>query len=79
MKSLHASGRFFPDLEDKQGVDYIGHLKKINCPIAEKIQPKLMQFTTNQLSEKEITIQIGAFKKTIKYFNNQLSKNAKKT
>jgi len=40
----------------------------IYCPIAEGIQPKLMQLTTNQKNEEEMKIQAEALDKTIKYF-----------
>ena len=39
------------------------------CPIAEKIQPQLMQFTTNQKDEEEMKIQVEALEKTIRYFS----------
>ncbi len=38
------------------------------CPVAEEIQPQLMQFTTNQKDEEEMKIQADALYKTIKYF-----------
>jgi perosamine synthetase len=38
------------------------------CPVAERIQPTIMQFTTNQKDEKEMKIQAEALYKTIKYF-----------
>jgi len=38
-------------------------------PIAEKIQKKIMQFTTNQKNDIEIKKQILALKKTLNYFN----------
>ena len=38
-------------------------------PVAEKIQKRIMQFTTNQRSENEIKKQIKILDKTIKYFN----------
>jgi perosamine synthetase len=38
------------------------------CPVAEKIQPQLMQFTTNQKDEEEMKIQAEILYKTIKYF-----------
>ena len=38
------------------------------CPVAEKIQPKLMQFTTNQKDEEEMKIQAEILYKTIKSF-----------
>ena len=37
-----------------------------NTPIAEKIQKKIMQFTTNQKNSFEINLQINALKKTFK-------------
>ena len=38
------------------------------CPVAEEIQPQLMQFTTNQKDEEEMKKQADALYKTIKYF-----------
>ena len=38
-------------------------------PIAEKIQKRIMQFTTNQKNTKQIETQIKILDKTIKYFN----------
>ena len=38
------------------------------CPIAENIQPRLMQFTTNQKDENEMSKQADALYKTIKLF-----------
>ena len=38
------------------------------CPIAEKTQPFLMQFTTNQKDEDEMKTQSDALYKTIKFF-----------
>ena len=37
-----------------------------NTPIAEKIQKKIMQFTTNQKNNFEVNLQINALKKTLK-------------
>ena len=39
------------------------------CPNAEKIQPLLMQFTTNQKNEEEMKIEADALYKTIKDFS----------
>ena len=39
------------------------------CPNAEKIQPLLMQFTTNQKDEEEMKIEADALYKTMKYFS----------
>ena len=38
------------------------------CPVAEKIQPKLLQFSTNQGTQEEIHKQTEALKKTIASF-----------
>lgn len=49
---------------------YKGHVeyKKGLCPIAEEIQPKLMQFVNNYGSIKEAKPKVEALKKTIEYF-----------
>jgi len=39
------------------------------CPVAERIQPQLMQFTTNQKDESEMSQQAEALYKTIKYYS----------
>ncbi|NJK97408.1 MAG: hypothetical protein HC905_23085 [Bacteroidales bacterium] len=39
------------------------------CPVAEKIQSQLMQFTTNQKDDEEMKVQADALYKTIKYFS----------
>ena len=39
------------------------------CPNAEKVQKKIMQFTTNQKNEDEMKIQAEALKKTILYYS----------
>lgn len=39
------------------------------CPNAERIQPQLMQLTTNQKDETETRIQADALAKTIRYFS----------
>jgi len=38
------------------------------CPFAERIQPQLMQFTTNQKDKDEMTKQADALYQTIKYY-----------
>ena len=40
-------------------------------PTAQKIQKKIMQFTTNQKNNFEVTKQINALKKTLNYFKNK--------
>ncbi|MAJ22854.1 MAG: hypothetical protein CBC24_03295 [Candidatus Pelagibacter sp. TMED64] len=44
-------------------------VKKGLCPVAEKVQLKIMQFTCNQKDEKEMRKQAQALYKTIKYFS----------
>lgn len=39
------------------------------CPVAERIQPKLMQFVTNYGSPEEAEIQVKALRKTIRHFS----------
>jgi perosamine synthetase len=39
------------------------------CPNAEKVQKKIMQFTTNQKNEEEMKIQADALRETIKFFS----------
>ena len=39
------------------------------CPNAEKVQKKIMQFTTNQKNEEEMQIQAEALRKTIKFYS----------
>jgi len=55
LESMHLGGRF--------------NTEKGLCPNAELIQPKLMQFTTNQKDENEMNKQAEALYKTIKYFS----------
>tara|TARA_Y100001970_G_scaffold286159_1_gene407667 strand:- start:30998 stop:32224 length:1227 start_codon:yes stop_codon:yes gene_type:complete len=60
--------------------DIMGRLEKIRlnkffkiekgiCPVAEKIQPQIMQLTTNQNKIDEMKKQADCLYKTIKYFN----------
>jgi perosamine synthetase len=39
------------------------------CPNAERIQPQLMQFTTNQKDEVEVAAQAEALARTIRYYS----------
>jgi len=39
------------------------------CPVAEEIQPKLMQFVTNYGSEEEAAPKVEALRKTIDFFS----------
>ncbi len=54
----------------KNNLDKRFNTEKGICPNAELIQPKIMQFTTNQKSEEEMKIQAEALHKTINYFGN---------
>lgn len=49
---------YYNDLEFPRGI----------CPVAEDIQPKLMQFVTNYGSREEAEPKVEALQKTIKYF-----------
>ena len=55
LKSMHLEDR----LDTEKGI----------CPVAERIQPQLMQLTTNQKDESEMSQQAEAFYKTIKYYS----------
>jgi perosamine synthetase len=55
--------RLYPDLYGK--VDYAQGI----CPISEEIQPKLLQFPTNQGTLDEVNIQRDALLNTIKSFD----------
>lgn len=68
MQLISHEGKFFKDVKG-QAKSHIGFIKKVNCPNAEIIQPKLMQFTTNQGIEKDMEIQINALIKTINFFD----------
>jgi len=67
MQMLNNEGRFFSDIEG-QGGQHKGYMQDIECPVAEELQPKLMQFPTNQGSEVEMDVQAEALRKTILYF-----------
>lgn len=66
MKRLNADGRFFTDLPG-QGCQFQGFLDgRVSCPNAETLQPRLMQFTTNQGIEADMAVQMEALKETIR-------------
>ena len=67
MRLIHERGAFFPGLPN-QAKYFKGYLQGVKCPQAEKLQPKLMQFTANQGIEKDMNLQMNALKKTIKFF-----------
>jgi len=60
-------GRFFDDIPD-QGMHVKGFLKDAKCPVAEHLQPRMLQFTTNQNTAAERKSQAAALKKTIEFF-----------
>lgn len=68
MQTLNKQGKFFTDLK-AQAPAYKGFLNKVSCPVAESLQPKLMQFPLNQGDDAEIDKQVDALRKTIKYFD----------
>ena len=39
------------------------------CPVAEKLQPRLLQFKTNYWNENDLSIQLNALKETINWFD----------
>jgi perosamine synthetase len=60
--------------EIKYRLNKLGLKNRLNadkgiCPIAENIQPILMQLTTNQKDISDMRMQAKALKKTIKYFS----------
>ncbi len=68
MKLINDKGAFFEDLPN-QAKHLKGYLpKNPNCPVAEMLQPKLMQFTANQGIEGDMNKQMNALIKTVKFF-----------
>jgi len=61
----------YSEIYKKRAPEYFNHLKYPigTCPIAESIQPKIMQFVTNYGTLEEATIQSEVLEKTIKYFS----------
>lgn len=70
MQTIHKKGAFFQDLPN-QAKYFKGYLKNVNCPVAEKLQLKLMQFTANQGIEGEMNKQMNALKKAIEFFEKK--------
>lgn len=68
MRLIDEKGAFFQDIPG-QAKALKGYLRGVNCPNAEKLQPKLMQFTANQGIEKDMNLQMNALKKTIEFFD----------
>lgn len=67
MQLIHREGKFFAD-EKPQAEQFKGFLEGTSCPNAEALQPKLMQFTTNQGIEADMDKQMAALRKTIEFF-----------
>ncbi len=59
------------EIYKKRAPEYFNHLTYPigTCPIAESIQPKIMQFVTNYGTLEEAKIQTEILEKTIKYFS----------
>ncbi len=75
LQLLNKTGKFFPDEIKVQGPSFKGFLKNNSyCPNLEKVHPKLMHFTTNQGTQKEMAIQAHALKNTIEYFQSKHEK-----
>ncbi len=66
-KLISQKGRLFPDVPG-QGKYLKGFLRNPKCPNAERVQPWILQFTTNQQTTGERSAQITALKKTIQFF-----------
>src|SRR3989344_3353450 len=67
--NLVSKGKYFVNAKEKQGKWGQRSNWRPRCPKAEYLQPRLMHFTTNQFSEKEMKQQAQALQKTIQYFN----------
>jgi len=65
---LNRTGKYFPDEKKVQALAFKGFLGNVRCPVIERIFPKLMHFTTNQGTKKEMDIQANALRKTIEFF-----------
>ncbi len=67
---MNETGQAFPG-QPEQLAFYQGRYDSVSCPNAERLQPKMLQFTTNQRSEKERFIQEEALGKTIDFFEGR--------
>src|SRR3989344_1727209 len=70
MDLIDKKGALFEGIPN-QAMHHKGFLKGINCPVAESLQPKLMQFTANQGIEGEMNRQMNALKKAIQFFDKK--------
>ncbi len=76
MRLIDEKGQFFQDLPN-QAKHFKGYLKGVSCPVAEKLQPKIMQFTANQGIETDMNKQMNALKNAIKFFEKQYAEKNK--
>ena len=67
MRMISASGKAFEEHEP-QLPWCVGLLDNVSCPVAEELQPIMLQFTTNQQTEDERETQARALKKTIEFY-----------
>lgn len=68
IERLGRGGHAFNPAEAQFDTQYpwtVGMLDNIACPSAEELQPRLLQFTTNQLTEAERGRQAGALREAI--------------
>jgi perosamine synthetase len=65
--NLNKQGKAFPD-GPVQFPWCIGMLRAPKCPVAENLQPWILQFTTNQQTEAERNRQAQALRQTIRHF-----------
>jgi len=73
ISNLVRRGTYFTDSIRKQGNWAQQKHWTPHCPNAEYLQPRLMQFTTNQGDETEMRKQANALRSTINYFNEKKS------
>lgn len=67
MRMLHESGKAFEE-HGPQMSWCKDMLAGVSCPSAESLQPKMLQFTTNQQSQEQRDVQAAALRKTIEFF-----------
>jgi perosamine synthetase len=67
LEMINQTGSAFAGMPH-QLLDYRGCFDQVSCPNAERLQPKMLQFTTNQQSGAEREVQASALRRTIRYF-----------
>lgn len=75
IRNLIREGVFFIGAKEKQGSWAQKKNWDPHCPIAEYLQLRLMQFTTNQFTEAEMKKQANALRQTIQYFDKKNASN----